>query len=291
MSIAPNLVRNLRDNGRNRDVQGAIGKLQSKFGIDLNMLMLTRPNTSNQELWLLIQRTPAPPMLRAYGQESGRADQRASDIRSIMYDIDMQYPAQAIAPNIHTGMREIGYLDVGSNTGEIAYAVAKAMNIDTANVFGLDEGEFSGMNIEKSAPINHITYAPGGQIPLYDGSMDMITILQTLHHIGDLDGFMAELKRVTRVGGVVIIREHDMDSPGFKHAIDLEHLIWSAKEEKPNNTYANFISSYYGRYFSMREMENIFKRYGFEPLPLPRRYSQLFGTTRYYYAAFMKKKA
>lgn len=275
MSIEPNLIRSLKDASRNRDIPNAIGLLQRKFGLNITMLMLTRPNLSNQELWSIIQNTPTPTGIRAYGQESERAISRANDIRDLVY----------LFPPIPDPI----YLDVGSNTGEIAYAVAQDLGIGLTRTYGLDEGEFAGMIIERTAPINHITYTAQGKIPLQDGSIDLITILQTLHHIQDLGSFMRELRRVTKVGGLVIVREHDMINPSFKYVIDLEHMIWSAKEEKPNNTYHNFVTNYYGRYFSSQELTNLFNLYGFEPISLPRKYGSPFGATRYYYATFRKK--
>lgn len=284
MSIESNLIRLLKTGSSNRDVRINLSLLQRKFGLNISSLILTKPNMSNADLWKFIQNSPPPSGIKAYGQGFDRAKQRAEDIRGIV--------------NLLGGLGSgTVYLDVGSNTGEIAYALSNSLGIDLEHTYGLDEGEFSGMSISKTIPIRHIVYDGHGRIPMEDNLLDLVTILQTLHHMHDIDRFMIELRRITKLGSLVIIREHDIPSyPGagrntvnyFKYVVDLEHLIWSAKETKPDNTYNRFASTYWANYYTYGELRSKFAQIGFEPIRLTSRYSDPFGATRYYYAAFRK---
>lgn len=55
--------------------------------------------------------------------------------------------------------------------------------------------------------------ADGLRLPFADGSLDMIYIQHVLHHIGDVDRALAEVRRCLRPGGVLFLVETVEDNP------------------------------------------------------------------------------
>lgn len=62
-------------------------------------------------------------------------------------------------------------------------------------------------------------------LPLADGSVDAVMVVDAFHHLPDQAGAIREARRVLRPGGVLVVRDFDRSS--FRgHAIEtLEHLV------------------------------------------------------------------
>jgi SAM-dependent methyltransferase len=59
----------------------------------------------------------------------------------------------------------------------------------------------------KGVPIQYVDPQPSGLMPFGTGSFDLVTSFGTLHHIPNVSTVVAEMARVTRPGGWVLIRE------------------------------------------------------------------------------------
>lgn len=113
-------------------------------------------------------------------------------------------------------------LDIGAGTGEILLGLKNFYNLDTENVFAIDN---KLPNIDKITPLTY----QNGTIPLPDNSIDLVVMLMTLHHIPieARPGIVSEISRVLSPNGVVIIREHDNNyDPDFYTFLDGLHLFW-----------------------------------------------------------------
>lgn len=84
-----------------------------------------------------------------------------------------------------------------------------------------------------------IEYHSPGRLSIPDECADLVTINQGLHHLpqGQLMGFLIEVRRILRPGGVFIVREHDA-TPELIPMLDLAHSVFnvvtgvSSKDER-----------------------------------------------------------
>ncbi|MFT4624172.1 MAG: SAM-dependent methyltransferase [Myxococcota bacterium] len=78
------------------------------------------------------------------------------------------------------------------------------------------------------------TFVPlGGYDPLTpipDASVDLVTVMIGLHHCPDdaLEAFVADLRRVLRPAGHLVIREHDAEGADLQAVVTLAHDVFNA---------------------------------------------------------------
>jgi SAM-dependent methyltransferase len=65
---------------------------------------------------------------------------------------------------------------------------------------------YIGVDVEQNKPgtVTHVI-PPGGRLPLADASVDTVLSTQVLEHVADADGYLAEVERVLRPGGHLIL--------------------------------------------------------------------------------------
>lgn len=250
----------------NNDIIKAINNLSSKFNI--NLMDIVEKRKSNRYIFNIVKETENK---TAYGRNYNVSDKRANDIKGILDSIGV--------------FKDPIYLDIGSNTGENTIAIGNKIT-KKENIYGIDnyDEDFMGKKIIHVKELQALTYRDD-KIPLRDGEVDIITILQTLHHIKDIDNIMNEISRITHKGSIVIIREHSCLNKNYRYIIDIEHLLYSGREV---DEYEEFERSYYANYFSEDEIDKIFNKYNFRKINIPVKYSTVTGSTRYYYAAYIR---
>ena len=111
-------------------------------------------------------------------------------------------------------------LDVGSGTGHLALALADRVT-PGGSVEGVDPAKemvdrAMRNNRRRSRPVTFIV-ARAQQLPFPDESFDAVTCTLALHHVarGDRAAAVAEMQRVLRPGGRVLIAEFDGAGGGF----------------------------------------------------------------------------
>jgi SAM-dependent methyltransferase len=93
-------------------------------------------------------------------------------------------------------------LDVGTGAGALAFALAPRVR----EVVGVDVVPELLEQARRRAPANvELLEADGTQLPFERGSFDLSGTLRTLHHVPRPELVMAELARVTRLGGHVLV--------------------------------------------------------------------------------------
>ncbi|HEX7082941.1 MAG TPA: class I SAM-dependent methyltransferase [Gaiellaceae bacterium] len=95
-------------------------------------------------------------------------------------------------------------LDVGTGTGALAFALAPRV----ASVTAVDADPAMIERARASAPANvEVTVADGERLPFADASFDLAGTLRTLHHTARPDRLVADLARVVRPGGALLVAD------------------------------------------------------------------------------------
>ncbi len=108
-------------------------------------------------------------------------------------------------------------LDVGTGAGALAFALAPLVR----EVVGLDPvPELLELARERSLPNTRFVEGDGTALPFPDGAFDLTATHRTLHHLRRPDLAVAELARVTRGGGrVLVVDQLAPDDPAEADAL------------------------------------------------------------------------
>jgi SAM-dependent methyltransferase len=106
-------------------------------------------------------------------------------------------------------------LDVGCGTGALAGRLARS----GFDVTGIDPSQGMLDVMAESEPEVRSVRGDGTQLPFDDESFDLTLTVAALHHIADPDAVrktLAEMARVTRVDGRLVIWDHNPRNPYWK---------------------------------------------------------------------------
>jgi ubiquinone/menaquinone biosynthesis C-methylase UbiE len=108
-------------------------------------------------------------------------------------------------------------LDVGTGAGALAFALAPLVR----EVVGLDPvPELLELARERALSNTEFVEGDGTALPFPDGAFDLAGTHRTLHHVGQPELVVAELARVTRGGGhVLVVDQLAPDDPGAAAAL------------------------------------------------------------------------
>ncbi len=169
---------------------------------DINQLvgqMISRPHTDVDVMNAIVTQQNRYAKSNARWRE--RTNERAKSIISLL-----------------SGRRVMSYLDYGCADCKITQQVSERLNIPYDQTYGMDIIE---------PPDTKIIYLQNSILSILDSSIDLVTVFVTFHHLTDveLEHCLGEIVRVMRLGGVLIIREHDFDgSAELQALLNLIHL-------------------------------------------------------------------
>ncbi len=141
----------------------------------------------------------------------------------IASEYDKSMPAHVIAHYLDKRVRfvvehcEPGRgLDVGCGTGILAQRLAES----GFAMSGVDPSRGMLDMLAERAPDVTAVRGSGERLPLDDGAFDLVLSVATMHHIADpaaIQATLAEMVRVTRPGGRILVWDHNPRNPYWKH--------------------------------------------------------------------------
>lgn len=135
-------------------------------------------------------------------------------------------------------------LDVGCGTGTILKRLGEKTAI---NGYGIDVEE-NMVNVARNKCSDmDIQLCPCDKTPFDDQYFDTVIACMAYHHFPDKNGFAKEMNRVIKPGGRLYIAD-----PSFPFVI---RKIFNA---------ALFLHKIVGKFFSIKEMQKDFEKYGFK---------------------------
>jgi 2-polyprenyl-6-hydroxyphenyl methylase/3-demethylubiquinone-9 3-methyltransferase len=109
---------------------------------------------------------------------------------------------ERVATERERASRQLRVLDVGCGEGSFAAALMR----DGAEVVALDVAEEPVRRARARHPGLEVWLAqPEAPLPLEDSSFDVVWAGETIEHVADTSGWLSELRRVLRSGGVVLL--------------------------------------------------------------------------------------
>jgi arsenite methyltransferase len=102
-------------------------------------------------------------------------------------------------------------VDIGAGPGFLAAEMAAAVG-DSGRVYAVDPSESMRTLARGRVSVIDVRDGTADALPLPDASVDAAVTTQVLEYVADLPGALAEMRRVLRPGGRVLILDTDWDS-------------------------------------------------------------------------------
>lgn len=197
----------------------------------------------------------------ARGWATDRSRERADEVLRLVH------PMMSVKSHGNDGVGRM--LDIGCADGRITALIGQGLGMDKADVVGCDsvqdmhvgEGRRDpGFTFVQLPPFEGLAWSPpeGPRVrllPFEDESFSVVTALMTLHHIRDLKGYLDEVFRVLRPGGVFVFREHDVRSQLTADVLDFVHGMhfrtWVAQDH-PNYRPRGWMEQQFRAYYQSR---------------------------------------
>lgn len=148
------------------------------------------------------------------------------------------------------------YLDIGTGDGMNPKIISSEMGIKDSYCVDIEAPEFS---FTFSGNCKYQTY-DGAHLPYEDSKFDLITCFMVLHHVEHLNELLKDIKRVMKIGGFLVIREHDSNEK-IEPLLNTEHDFYTyLVNEHSLSTFGNEFRNFMSYSF----LRNLLESYGFQ---------------------------
>jgi ubiquinone/menaquinone biosynthesis C-methylase UbiE len=167
------------------------------------------------------------------------------------------------------------YLDFGCDDATITKILGSYIGLTKDKIYGVDISQCTN---------NNITFIKqeynNSHVNLPNNSIYLVTMLMVLHHLENPIDLLGEMYRIMKPGGLLIIREHDIDinmDPDGKIFLDILHLYYDYVYNNPSRN--NNIDSYskITHYRSRQEWTNMITSIGFKRIDTDDRINTLYN--------------
>jgi SAM-dependent methyltransferase len=129
---------------------------------------------------------------------------------AVVYGAGRRLPAEAMsawmdAVSVHLGAADGPILDLGSGTGRFSEALAARFGVTVVAVEPAEGMRQQAMQDDGGRVVAMVA-GRAETVPLRDGAFVAVWASQVVHHVDDLPGCAAELRRVVRPGGLIMLR-------------------------------------------------------------------------------------
>lgn len=114
-------------------------------------------------------------------------------------------------------------LDVGGGTGGVSAPLAASVRA----VVVVEPSAALASRGRSRFPRTRFVRGDGTRLPVRPGSVDVVLLIEVLHHVADADGVLREAARVLRPGGRILIEEVEFTGIGGRLAQWLERRIFA----------------------------------------------------------------
>jgi SAM-dependent methyltransferase len=137
-------------------------------------------------------------------------------------------PASAVCLKRVLGGLYVGdVLDAGCGSGGFTRTLADMLG-GARSIIGIDPDKDSVDEARRLTDDHRVRYRvlAAGDAPFGDDRFDLVAISNTLHHLDDPAAVLADLRRVTRPGGYLVVQELVCDglSPAERNGRDVHHF-------------------------------------------------------------------
>lgn len=173
------------------------------------------------------------------------------------------------------------YVDIGCGSGKDALVISKEINAKSTTCVDVKDSRVSSAKdlefllIKEDAPIN-----------MENNTIDVVTLFHTIHHMKDAESRLRDIYRILAPKGLLIIKDHNVDSELVADNVTFEHFVYSIGEGEATvndeNTYKNIMPMYY---YSAHNVDAYLKNIGFDRL-----YLNTYNNPTHTYNAVYKKR-
>ncbi len=175
-------------------------------------------------------------------------------------------------------------VDIGCGSGYDAEAVRQQFKMKSLP-YCCDVDDNRATQLKKKSVFVQIF--PNQEMPIVDGTVDLIMMNHVIHHINDVDDLtcrLSDIVRMLKVGGVLLLKDHDVISDHIANNVTFEHFAYSlAESETTFDKMANYNTFLPMTYRSAKCIDDVLSK------NLSRLLFQITkGPTRVYYSVYQK---
>jgi len=149
------------------------------------------------------------------------------------------------------------YLDYGAGRGEISRGIGKFLKLKRP-IYMCDVDQWHDeKHLEEKKSDWVFKFIKNNLIP-FSQKFDIISSLMVLHHVPDQEKSIKDLCEHLESKGLLIIREHDIDTTVVRNMAHIEHAIHNIVYE--DQSFKEFCKDYTGDYKSAVEWKEIFSK-------------------------------
>lgn len=159
-------------------------------------------------------------------------------------------------------------LDFGGGDGSFIYALARRLNLSKEQAIRVDIPEYEDYIVDGGRGNIHqyIDWKEVGEyeiLPFPDHSIDVVTMMQVLHHVLNKDFVLKEISRILKPGGILYVKEHNCENVEDSVIVDIEHSLFDLVRKGFSIGKLTQVNKYISYYINSRVLEETLSRFGF----------------------------
>jgi 2-polyprenyl-6-hydroxyphenyl methylase/3-demethylubiquinone-9 3-methyltransferase len=141
-------------------------------------------------------------------------------------DVDGESPQLALVRDVLQPRAGMRILDAGCARGRFL----RQLNASGARLFGVDLTEVFLHSAHANVPDAGVAGGSIGALPFAEGSFDSVYCIETLEHLPDTEAALAEMARVLRPGGTLLVIDKNMT--GLHPRNGAPNILWKPWMER-----------------------------------------------------------